>query len=446
MTYLILFSPILLLLGSLWVSFAFKYKAVALIIVMFFFENLFFITDLGIGSRFLSDISLALMIPIILLRSKKIFFCIKIKWDNYCWLVIIFIIIVLLSLIISSYLQYGQPLSIGLLPVRKYLLIFSLFFAIALGMDKRDLYLFFRYLAYTGVFVSVLTIIDVILFGGGTIFSQYFAIGQTRGGDIRLHIATFLVAYSIIYSLIIFYESKRSSIKIKYLLMMLICIVNLIFIIQTRAAILGVVITMAWYYFRNININKALIIILIILFIISSSFFIGSEYNFKDSKIGSFVSLSLDEIGSDAGNFSIRENSFEYFYKFTSENSPFWGLGVFSESNFPHNPINIAGEKYLYFLADINGFSTYFNFGIPGVFLLLFVTYKSFRRVISIKFNITSDEPEKILSIVVFYLLLYILVTPTLDNLLVENKLFYTGILFYFLSGYYNLYEKKSYD
>ena len=99
----------------------------SVLVVVIFYESIFFITDLGIGSRLVSDISLILMLPIILLGTKRVVNSFGTKMKRYCWLVIIFIFVVLLSIIGSSWMIFGQPVSIGLVAARKSLFIVSLF-------------------------------------------------------------------------------------------------------------------------------------------------------------------------------------------------------------------------------------------------------------------------------------------------------------------------------
>lgn len=432
---LLLFSPILVLVLIAWTLFANKYKALALIIVVIFFEKLFFITDLGVSSRLLSDVALALMLPIIFLRFGYLLRCINSQRKDYIWLILGFLLVVFLSVVISSHLHYGQPVDVGLLVARKYLLVISLFFAMALGLNQRDVLLFFKYLAYLGFAVSVLTILDVVLFGGGTIFSKYYAIGQTRGGLIRIHIATFLVVYSIIYFFVSTDFIRDGLRKTRYTLMMLIPLINLLFVIQTRAAIIGVVLVLGWFYVRNMNVNKLFISTLALsLFLLIVPFYWGSFIS-GGSQLGNLINLTLNEVGSSDGNIAIRQYAIEYLIGLTVEASPILGLGLFSDIYYPNNPLTIAAEESAYFLGDINGFSTFVNFGVLGVSILLLLTLRTFRDAGALVRS--ENKQEHLLASIVFCLLLFILLTPTLDNLLVENKLFYTGILIYFLGGYY---------
>ncbi len=433
--YLALSIPVLLLFLFAWIKFAFKNKAMAVLIVVVFYEKLFLVTDLGIGSRLISDIALALMLPIILMGAKRVgkgFFGNK---RGYYWLVITFILIVVLSVIGSSWMIFGQPVSVGLVASRKYFFIISFFYLVALGLDGKELMRLFRYLAYTGAFIALLLIIEAFLLDAGTIFSQFYDIGKTRGDYLRIHVATFLVVYSTMYLWISldFLTSRRT--RMVYLFAVFVCFLSLLFVIQTRAIIIGLAVSMIWYQLRNMD-NKKLAITGSVLWIVLVGIaFTGVDYLIHETHIGTIAKETLIEIGGDKGNVSIRKEGFLYYIDYVLVHSPFLGLGFFSDINYPDNPVSYAAERFSYFPVAINGATTYIFFGVPGLIFLVYLTYRMFRDVL--KARKRPFKSERLVALVIFHVLIYIVLIPTIGNVLTENILFYTGIFIYFLGGYY---------
>ncbi len=163
------------------------------------------------------------------------------------------------------------------------------------------------------------------------------------------------------------------------------------------------------------------------------------SYNITDSKILDLVVSVIENISTDDNNISIRFEGANYFINFVNENSPILGCGIFSEINYPNNPITIPGEIFNYYQVDINGISTYIQFGILGLIYLLFKTFRDTQLI-----DNSGGYKTKKLAMLFFYILFYVLVTPTLNNILVQNKLLYTGVILYFLGGYYkNKFEAK---
>ena len=380
------------------------------------------------------------MLPIILLGTKRVVNSFGTKMKRYCWLVIIFIFVVLLSIIGSSWMIFGQPVSIGLVAARKSLFIVSLFYLIALGLDWRELMKLFRYLAYTGALIALLSIMDVFILGVGTIFSEYYAIGQTRGDYLRIHVGTFLVVYATIYAWISFSLGSRKTKKMFYLFMIFLCLLDLIYIAQTRAVIIGLVLSITIYQLWDIDKRKLLINSGVLFIVFFSIVYLSVDYLYNETHLGLLVKETIFEVAEEAGNVLIRKDSLIYYVNYTLEHSPFLGIGKFSSEFFPNNPITFAAERYHYYPVDIRGITTYLYFGVPGVMLLVYLVYFTFRDALKAKKGL--HKSEKVMALVILHVLIYIVLTPTLNNLLTENMVMYTGIFIYFLSGYYKRHTK----
>ncbi len=411
-----------------WTRFATKYPAEALIIVIFFAEEGFDIINLGIRQRFLSDIGIFLMLTLILVNVNRVWLHIVSRRSPYAKAIIVFLIVIFLSQYFSAMIKFGQPLDVGLIVARKYLLICSYFFLVAVDATRYTCFRLLEYLAWLGTAIAVLSIVDVTL-GGGAVFTEYYAIGQERAGQLRIHVGTFLIVYSVIYSFIKYQYKQEVSIRLICFMSISLGLYTLLFITLTRAVFLGMFLTLLFWFTYHTNSRKVAAMCfsaaLFAIFALSGFY----DHIIARTFLGQIFEMTQSEIFSTTGNISMRIKGALYYLNLTLEKAPLMGIGLFSNTNFPNNPVTNAIEMYRYIPIDINGLTTAIFFGLQGVFMLIFFTVKALRdcaTAIHQKFSAEKYHFEIILLIII-----YTIATPTLNNLLVERMLVYSGIFFY---------------
>lgn len=424
----IFWSPFICISIWAWIRFATKYPAEALIIVIFFAEEGFDIFTFGMRQRFLSDIAIFLMLSIILFNVNRVRLHIVSRRTPYAKAILVFFIVIFISQYFGAMVKFGQPLDVGLIVARKYLLICSYFFLVAVGATKDTCYRLLEYLAWLGTVIAILSIVDVAL-GGGAVFSKYYAIGQERAGQLRIHVGTFLIVYSVIYSFIKFQSRQGASARLICFTSIAVGLYTLIFIILTRAVFLGLFLTLLFWFAYHTNSRKVTAVCfstaLIAVFALSGIF----DHIMTESFLGQIIEMTRSEIFSDKGTIPIRIEGALYYLNLTLENAPLTGIGIFSGTNYPNNPVTFAAEMYHYLPVDINGLTTIIFFGLQGLILLAFFSVKALRDCISAIHE--KARSEKYHFEILLLIIIYTLATPTLNNLITESMSIYSGIFFY---------------
>ncbi|MDH5523369.1 MAG: hypothetical protein OEY01_05185 [Desulfobulbaceae bacterium] len=430
---IILLAPFLLLGLWWWTRFAVKHPAAALVVVIFFAEHCFDMFTFGLRQRFLSDLAILLMLLLIALNLRKVWHHLSIQRTPYPLSILLFFFALLISLYWGSHLTFGQPMGIGLTVARKHLLFLSYFFLAATGATREDCFLFLKYLAWLGAGIAFLSLVEVLL-GGGVIFSHYYAVGQERAGLLRIHVGTFLVVFSLIYSLVkLQYTPSGTRQRLFYTILIGINLFTLIFVVITRAVILGLLVTLLLWLIRKIS-NKKIIFICSTVSLFATIILTGlGETMVSETFIGEILGQTTTEMSSDTGNISIRKKGAQFYLKLIQDTAPLTGIGIFSFTNYPNNPVTMAADRFSYYLVDTNGITTLVYFGLQGLLLLIFFVYKSLKDANRLMKN--NEDPLKYNYEILFYVFIYILVTPTLGNIIVERMLIYSGMFFYLLSS-----------
>lgn len=372
------------------------------------------------------------MLPLILFHFRRVWNHIIRDRAPYAIAVLFFFSAVFISLYFGSYVTFGQPVEIGLTVARKYLLFCSYFFMVAVGASREECYRFMKYLAWLGGVIAFLSIIDVAL-GGGVIFVNYHAVGQERAGMLRIHVGTFVIVFSVIYSFVKCLHLPQSSRQwFGYLLLLGLGVLTIVSIVMTRAVILGIMGIFILWLVRKIT-NRRIMFVCATVSLVAILILSGlGDVILSDTYIGKIVEQTTTEMGADKGNISIRQKSAEYYMNLMMENAPLTGVGLFSDTNYPNNPVTIAIEQFHYFISDINGISTLIHFGVQGLLLVAFFSIKSLRdAVVAMR---CAEIGEKYNFEIIFFMLIYTLATPTLNNIIVERMLVYSGVFFYLLS------------
>lgn len=418
-----------------WIKLSGRYCALAYIVLVIFSEGLYRITSFGLGDRRIGDVAFVLLAVGIAANFRTIWRHLTQNRTSYMVAIFIFWAIVVVSIYFGSHMIFGQPFFYGLIPARKFFLIGGYFFLLGVKADRHDLQKFFKYFAWWGGVLAILGIIDSIL-GGGMIFQEYHQIGDVRIGYTRLAVGTFNISFSIIYATArLFYSQRGFRGTSPYLVLLLTCLFNLFFVSMTRAAIISIVLTLLFLLFRSSL--RSRVFTLVGLGIIVPAVWLSMPLISNLDRIKHIEELASSisyDISRNEGNVSIRKEGAAALFGVYMERSPVVGVGLFSDDRFPDNPIAILSEGYNYHLVDVNGLATLIRFGIPGVFLLGFFLYKTFRDSNEL---LTIPQPEKrFIANILFALLLYILFAPTLGNIIVERMLIYTGIICYTLDHY----------
>lgn len=426
------FVPTLLLVLWTWNQYSRVNPALSLLFIVILAEGFYRINTFGLGSRLVGDVALLLITFTVLINFNKILTWRNRKQTAYDRVILLFWMSICASIYFGSYTVFQQPLTYGLIPARKYLLFGVYFLLIGIAFTKRDIFQFFKYLAWWGGVLALLSIVDAAL-GGGHIFLEYHNIGGERFGATRLAVGTFNISYSIIYCFVRLTQQKVIfKHSLPYLLLLILCLFDFFFVIMTRAAIIGLACAVVVIFIKNSKHFKVMCLvtmgIVIPLAILTYPYFEKFEILHQLNEL--LYSIQADT-QQNTGNVSIRKEGASALLNVYWSHSPWFGIGTFSADRFPNNPITILSYFYRYHISDINGLSTLIQFGLPGISILFYLIFKTFSETSRIT---TSRLPEDVfLGKIFFALLIYILCTPTLGNLLVENMLVYTGVILYFL-------------
>jgi hypothetical protein len=382
------------------------------------------------------------MLPVIILNFHRVWKHGFYKPTFYIKAIVIFYILICISQFWGAFIKLGQPMEIGLIVARKYLLLFSYFFLLAVKASEEECYRFLKYLAWLGFCLSILLISDKIL-GGGIIFTQYSSTGQiaTRAGELRLALGDFVIVFSIIYSFLKVMNINRQNIeKAMYFLVALVGLLAVFYVILTRAVILGIFLTFFFWLTYKVNSKKIKILCVALMVVLSVSLSGFFENYFQKSFFSKILDSTKTEIVSITGNVGIRIDALKYYIDLMLNKSPVVGIGTFSDTRYPNNPVSIAAETYSYRPIDINGFSTTIYFGLFGTLILVVFAVKTIRD--SFKLIYVSNFPGNYNFQVILLILIYTLFTPTLNNLIVERMLIYSGLFIYLLDTSIKKYQR----
>jgi len=425
-----------------WWRFAFQYKLSALIVLICFNESLYKLVSLGMAQRKIGDITLVLMASLIFPHIFKVTKTMGQEWEHYGKYIAFFIFIVLLSLFAGSYLVFGQPLTAGIFPARKYFFILSYFYMIAIGFQLSDFEKIFNYIAISGAVIAVLVLIDVQILGGGVLFNFEVSTAKTRFSSIRFSVSTSLVVVACIYSFIKSRNVSDFRQQYFYLGICFVCFLEIVTCNMTRARIIGLVFVLAVIYMKKINFARLIALILLFISVVFAGEILGTLPILN--RLTKLYTLTVSEVQTrnpGQGNINIRARAFEHYTRLWITKSPIFGLGVFSETKYPRNPVTYAELKHHYFISDIKAMGTFIRFGIPGLALVIALYFKLFHDIKHL-WNKVNDEEMVILS-TIFYQLIYTLLTPTLGSIL-TSELVYYGIFFYYISLLYQKYSGET--
>src|SRR4030042_4042231 len=246
----------------------------------------------------------------------------------------------------------GQPLLLGIKAAKSYFLILFYFVFMARPINTKKL---FKLVIITGVVLTFLNNVQYLFMDKITIF--HYSVEMDRVGQLRFLIGDFFIIFAPI---IAFGEYLKNKKKV-YLLASLYMAITIILQGQTRAVILGSMVTLflLLYLAEKLSLAKAviygipLLIILVLIIPLFQSTFLGELYE-----------LTKYEIRGGEGNVGVRLDAYDY-YLGEALKSPLIGRGVWNaefDIYMGDNPEYASGQEL--YLSDIGLGSVIFHMGL----------------------------------------------------------------------------------
>lgn len=349
---------------------------------------IFFIIFLNEKCFYLLDLNSSLWIYLLLIISIiLIILNIKLILKNrYRFILFIFTFLVLNFIeICMTTLKFGQPFSLALARY-KYVFIFILYIPISVILKKFKIEKLKIMIINLGTLLSILYIIQAMIYPKFILFNMYY---MERANRIRFYTGS----YFIIISILLNFSFLLHNFKKKYFFYLIIQIIMLIFVSQTRSSIAILFITFILtllMYIKNFNwkkISKILIVIGLIIMVIMP--YISALVN--------SINDSLFNKNSDNGSISIRIDAQKYMIDKIKEN-PLLGVGMYDNSY--EEAGSITGSEYKYYVADVGIIGFIFQYGILGFLIFLYLWVK----MIILTYKIYKQKKENSLYYIMFLL------------------------------------------
>tara|TARA_B100000963_G_scaffold145781_1_gene126975 strand:- start:8991 stop:10193 length:1203 start_codon:yes stop_codon:yes gene_type:complete len=334
-----------------------------------------------------------------------------------------------------SYIEFGQPILIGILAERGWFSIGIAFWFYDNLMSKR---LNFRYLENSFIFLAFLPLffylssILFIDFNDIPINNNFLVMDELRGA--RFSFQTFFVVFGAIYYLIK-YNIRNSILD---LILSFTFFSYIFFVAQSRILIVASLFLAFYYYYSFYPLNKSFIkVFQFVLFMMLLVIFIrviNPEYFNNISFLISDTILSLNNNSSADISYGIRIYSLLTVYNFLalSPLSFFFGAGTVS-TQFDGGFNNIFGYLYPADIGIIGGVFLY------GVFIVIFLsTMQIYYSVKAIQYTkSTNDIFVLSMKYMVIFYLIYLPVnglymrSSTLVNIDMWSILFFSILAFH---------------
>jgi hypothetical protein len=339
----------------------------------------------------------------------------KRNYYNYGKIIFFFAIIIIWGILIAGY--NGQNLIIGL-KTAKYYPILLLYFIIA--QKNIDQHKLFKYIIFLSLSIACLVFVQYIFWGKIQIFYFYDdSVFHVRGVEtvrgLRIPLASSLIYISSVLSFSMFLNSKNKS----WLFLFLIFFLHTFFIIKTRVALAGVLMSIFLIsYFKNRTYSKKnfgkmfFVTSVLMLLIYTMAFKPPFLMDFNLLKETTEDILNLGETGSLTARFS----SLQYYWGQFVENA-FLGRGLLSD-NWDNNPDLFIKQRYSYHLHDLGLFHIILNFGILGFVFIFYATIIIAKGIIK-----TNFENE-----ISGYFILGFFMFPTIDLFFLSHHLLFFAI------------------
>lgn len=322
---------------------------------------------------------------VIFIGQKKSVFKITVPYLNFTKKYFLWVAFVFSIQSVYGIFSYHQTVLDMYIALSHYLLILQV--PIYIHVFKK--YSFHHVLKLIVIFVSIDCIFVLLyslsfnLIGFKIPFLHYpiensFGLFRIRSDRLRLSFGEAFLCIMPLFSFFMFISKNGiSKIKIKYLLLLILSIITIIYSAQTRMLLIALILSLLVMWFSSKPNIKAKIKILFftsVLVLLN----INTIKSFKDS-----FSTNNEETG---GSSLARAYAFSYYSQFT-DNNIFLGMGPVRNYR-PDLAILINGKEGLAHFDDIGIFGLFFRYGILGLSCyLIFIFYLFFTLMKVKKYN-----------------------------------------------------------
>ena len=382
----------------------------AIPLFILFKENFF-----GFYVSSISEIILAILLAVLI----GFFYRKRINNNKQIFGKVIGILILYWSIeLLVAYYYTGQPIWRG---VSEYIvgIPFLLYYALRKAfVNSNNIVKVAHYFEYLGFFASIIAIL--VYFSGGEIGGILFASGY-RDGQLFILVSYYLTLYSTI---LLFDEVFSKKIKIRYVAMFIINVVNIIFIMKFRAQMLGIVFAIVIVSLFQKRIKK------IWIFLVSFVILLGLV---SQSNIFIFDTINklVNEIQTQTGTSAIRFEAIKYFVENTHL---LFGVGGLLDHRYAANFADFG-----YYISDVGIFGWYYKYGLIGISIYIYFMFTILKSgIVRKKGEIVDIQPSS-LAFLVF------LITTSLTLVKLDTHTFYYAIMFSIMeSNYYNIMNNEN--
>jgi len=268
-----------------------------------------------------------ILLPILALLLLEMIVLGKIRFESLSIGILITLFIGMLALGVLIANGNDQPILLGLKAIKFQLLILIYFVVVSKDIQVEK---FGKYLIGVSFCIMVLGDLDVAFFDGNLILSNV----PEKDLKERLGRIRFAVGYEIISisCLIAFCILLKTSSKL-YGVLFLLFFIHILFVLQTRMIIAGIILSciIIFLFIRNITPAVVILATLLVLLAFPTTMLVGKMFQ----KIG-LVKQTVEDIQKKAASWQGRVNAYEYYLSKISD-SPLWGYG-YENFNWEKNP------------------------------------------------------------------------------------------------------------
>ncbi|MDZ5015620.1 hypothetical protein GNF72_10200 [Clostridium perfringens] len=278
-----------------------------------------------------------------------------------------------LSQLYATY-KWGQPLIYGLFGMH-YIFIYLYYFIFVNIFKKDKLKQIKDIIIILSSILCIIYFIQYLIYPNFVIFKMNYAY---RNGNVRFFSGYILIMFSII----LIYSDLLFKFKFKLFICLVVQILSLAIVSQTRNYIIGIfIVLMLGLILKNRKTNVLFLYFSLLIIFIYITFFLD-EKNYINNILNSVFS----EFNSKSGTVGVRIDELSYYINLLKDNLLF-GIGIL-DSRFLLTPIITGYVPYYYYVSDLGLFGVIIYTGlIGGIWLALFL-YKIFKCSINfLKFN-----------------------------------------------------------
>jgi hypothetical protein len=358
-------------------------------------------------STITDNLNLILLSIIIILLFERIITHRLILGRYGVW-VSLFMVLLIIGILVAY--MAGQDLLLGV-KAAKYMPVILIYFTVinsSINLNK-----FLKYYIILAILVAALTVIQSVLGDSLSIFPgipDWYTEQYERTGMLRLSVGYFVIASAAVISFAIFLQTYN----IFYLIAAVCLDIQIVFICQTRAVIVGVALSILFLIVMVKNFSISRVIIIITTCCLLS---LGYSFFLTEKPIGiaitNLIKQSQNEISKNKGSYGARRQTYIYYFRQLKQKI-FLGQGVLN-INWEMNPEKKLKKAGL-FLADIGIMDLFVMSGLAGFVWFLFGFLKMWKDILLYREYLQASS----------YIILATIIMPTID------LFFYSGAIFLF--------------